>query len=417
MSVNVEKALAAFRAAINRRVANYIESCTHAMMCAYVCPFSKTTLKSDFTPIWLGDEVRKVYRKHFTLAGKIFGKVLKAEDLTEEKLKYWAELAYTRCCLCYLCGFACPHAIENPPFLEVMRVTVHASGLTPKELAKLVEAEEKNGHSMLSKSDWNGFIEEVKKSGVNVPVDKKGARILYVPGYRDVKDVPNKVISIFKILNAANEDWTVSTEFFNGSLLSYVAGAEEIAEKVLEKNVKVAEKLGVESVLMGNADGEYSFYRWDATKLLGEKLPFSVVHSTELIEGYLRDGKLSVDASKNPEATTYHDPCHLARYAGVVKPPRYILENVVKDFREMNPNGIHNLCCMGGWGLIEVPTSKEPRMRAFSLKLEQIKETGAKLVSTACTSCIISLKEGFEHYKATFEVKDIVELVANALKS
>ena len=50
---------------------------------------------------------------------------------------------------------------------------------------------------------------------------------------------------------------------------------------------------------------------------------------------YLREGRIKLDKSKLGGPITYHDPCQIARNAGVMNEPRYILQQLTDDFREM----------------------------------------------------------------------------------
>ena len=51
---------------------------------------------------------RKVYRRYFTVSGKLFPKLVGAEDLTEEVLDDWYSY-FHQCSQCRRCSVYCPY--------------------------------------------------------------------------------------------------------------------------------------------------------------------------------------------------------------------------------------------------------------------------------------------------------------------
>ena len=115
--------------------------------------------------------------------------------------------------------------------------------------------------------------------------------------------------------------------------------------------------------------------------------------------------------SRLPENTlvTYHDPCHLARYQGVVEQPRKILRQVFGDnFIEMDNNG----CCgMGGSFSIEYYSLSK---RIARKKVESIARTGADVVITSCPGCKLQLIDNLKRCGLPQRVIDIVEAIEPA---
>ena len=95
--------------------------------------------------------------------------------------------------------------------------------------------------------------------------------------------------------------------------------------------------------------------------------------------------------------------------------PRWILNQVCTDIREMSPNRTDNFCCTGGSGLLSMAEYKPLRMEVARLKAEQLQATGAKLVCTICHNCVDGLDDVIKHYKLNMRVVQIIELVAKAL--
>ena len=86
-------------------------------------------------------------------------------------------------------------------------------------------------------------------------------------------------------------------------------------------------------------------------KQLSGSQPFEVTSVTEVHARYLGEGRIKLDKSKFKDSITYHDPCQIARNGGVFDAPRYILQRLTDDYREMSPDPRYNWCC-GGGGLV-----------------------------------------------------------------
>jgi Fe-S oxidoreductase len=80
----------------------------------------------------------------------------------------------------------------------------------------------------------------------------------------------------------------------------------------------------------------------------------------------------------------------------------------------MNPNRAENFCCGGGAGLVAVPEWYEKRMRAGRRKVEQIRETGARIVVASCDNCRLQLGDLNDYYQLGVRVSGLMDLVVNA---
>jgi len=111
----------------------------------------------------------------------------------------------------------------------------------------------------------------------------------------------------------------------------------------------------------------------------------------------------------------YHDPCYLGRYNNIYEPPRQIL-NSMPDITlvEAERNRERGFCCGGGGGRMWL--EENIGRRISELRIEQVIETKAQIVATACPFCLqmfddaIKAKEAEEWLKVT----DIAELVAES---
>lgn len=130
---------------------------------------------------------------------------------------------------------------------------------------------------------------------------------------------------------------------------------------------------------------------------------------------WIKDGLLKVDPQRVPGPVTYHDPCNLGRKEGLTEEPRYILSRVCGDYREMKPGRQYNYCCGSSGGTLFSEEYDKLRLAMGQLKADQIRETGAEIVATACLNCYDQLLKIVERYELDVRVAFVHELVDQAL--
>ena len=147
--------------------------------------------------------------------------------------------------------------------------------------------------------------------------------------------------------------------------------------------------------------------------LLGEH-GFRVVAFVELIARYLREGRIALKPGTIEGSITYHDPCQIARNGGIYEEPREVIRALTGNFVELTPNRAENWCCGGGGGLIAMG-EEDFRMKSSRVKAEQLKESGAAIVTTACENCHSQLSDLNRHYELGMKVEFLSALAARAL--
>jgi len=137
---------------------------------------------------------------------------------------------------------------------------------------------------------------------------------------------------------------------------------------------------------------------------------------TEVHARYLKEGRIKLDKSQFQVPVTYHDPCQIARNGGIIDEPRYILGHLTDDFRDMTQDVRYNWCCGGGGGLVALgEETLDFRMKSSRVKADQVKETGAKILATACENCHTQLSNLNDHYKMGVDIQFLSSMVASAL--
>ncbi len=116
-------------------------------------------------------------------------------------------------------------------------------------------------------------------------------------------------------------------------------------------------------------------------------------------------------ASRLPTPSTkksvyYHDPCYLARYAGVIEPPRRVLSQIA-TLREFGWARQDTECC-GGGGLLPktAPSTADAMARR---RLAEVAAGGGGTVVTSCGTCAFMLRR---NTPASVEVQDLPTAIA-----
>lgn len=396
-------------------------TCANCNNCAEQCSVYQATREEAYLPALRSDLLRRVYKKHFTLAGKLFGKLVGAEDLDEDRLNLMAESFY-RCTMCRRCALECPLGIDNMLITRTARTLLTRAGITPKILDESVDAQLKTGNVSkippLAFIDMVEFLEgEMKEATgreIHFPRDRCSPEILLIPPVVDFIMNAETMMGIAETLYAAGADWTLSTALIDSANFGVFFDDDSLV-KIAQLFVEEAKKLKPKKVVIGECGHAYKaankFY-----DLLSGPFPFQIQSVLELTASYLQQGKIKVNPEANRDPVTLHDPCNVARMGGIVEEPRSILQAVCKDFREMNPHGVENYCCGGGGSLVLIEELHDFRMEVSGKKkVEQIRATGARVVAAPCANCKKQLAELVEYYKLDVKVVGVHDLVGRAL--
>jgi Fe-S oxidoreductase len=412
----LQKAIEVLEKQLNQPLKTALEICARCGICAESCHYYVSEPKIEHVPAYRAEQLRKIYRKKNNFLGKFFPRLVDAIDLDEKVFDKLVEMAFSECTLCRRCTFNCPLGVDTPLVMRTIRAMATATGKAPEILIMLADAAIAKGENPeIFKELFLQQISELEKElqeitgdpNAKIPVEKEGAKILYVALAGAHTIIPPAII-----FNEVKEDWTLS--LYEAANYGVFLGDVERAKKIAKRIIDEAKRLKVQEVVVAECGHACAALVWDAPNWFGESFPFRIRSIVELLAEYIQKGILKVEKI-HTEPITYHDSCNLARTGGIFKEPRFILNSVAKDFRDMNPNGIENYCCGGGGGLVALPEYYEKRMRAGKAKSEQIKKTGAKIVAAACENCKLQLADLNNYYNLGVEVKGVVDLVAEAI--
>ena len=403
-----------FQGKLNEAMRFYLETCTRCGVCTEACHVYASMGQVRYIAAYRGEIVRRLYKKYFKGRGKFWPSVGEAKELTEMAVEELFDAAYS-CTGCRRCMVYCPFGIDTQMLMSIAKQLLIGANAEPEILSMLADTSIEKGKSMdLFKE---GFLEGIKRleeevvakwkieaGGTPIPVDKEGANLLYV-----ALAGAHSIIPAAAIFNAAGEDWTLS--FFEAVNFGAFVGDPSKTKLILDRIVNEAKRLKIKEVCICECGTAYR-----VMKQLAGKQPFEVVSITEVHARYLREGRIKLDKTKLNGAVTYHDPCQIARNAGVMDEPRYILQHLTDDFREMSPEPKYNWCCGGGGGLVALgEETLDFRMKSARVKADQVKDTGATILATACENCHTQLSDLNDHYKMGMRVEFLSSIVADAL--
>jgi heterodisulfide reductase subunit D len=186
------------------------------------------------------------------------------------------------------------------------------------------------------------------------------------------------------------------------------AGMHEQAQAVIERNLKHVRAIGATSIVFNCPACRMMWREEYAPHLPGVRL----LHSTELLAELTAAKRLPMKEVKH--IVTYHDPCDLARNGGVYEAPREVLAAIPGvQLIEIHDRRERGLCCGGGGDLEMVDPALSGNVAAKTAG--KLAATGAQTIVTACPQCVRTLTLGAEQTTPNIAVKDIVELLAEAL--
>ncbi len=420
-----KRGLDVFRAKLGATDASYLNTCVHCGLCAESCHYYRAQPELENVPAAKLEKIAAVFKREFTTMGKLVPGLVGAKALDKDMARAWVDAVFGRCSLCGRCSLNCTVGIALPRMFRAARAALGAMGLTPPDLQATVDMALQHGNNMgITKTDWVETVQWIEEElqmetgdpEARLPLDKVGAKILFTVNPREPKFFPLSLQASAKVFWAAKEDWTLASDpgwdLTNYGLFNC---KDEEAGAITQNLVDAMARLGCETLVIGECGHGFASARWEGPEWLQREYPFKVVSILELMDEYLRDGRIKVDPTKNSAPVTLHDPCNLVRHGGISEAQRRVLRASAANFVEMTPNREHNFCCGGGGGQLAMARYKSRRVEAGGIKAAQIKDTAAEVVVTPCHNCVDQLSELNKEYKLKVQIKTVAEVVADAI--
>ncbi|MEW6744312.1 MAG: response regulator [Planctomycetota bacterium] len=419
------KATESFKKKMTRQAILSLGACVHCGQCTESCHYYLVTLDPKMAPAYKADQVRKIYKKHFDWLGRVFPSWVGGKDLEkDEDLLDLMDVVFGSCTMCRRCTLSCPMGVDKALIMRTARGVLTELGIAPEGVKQVAKDQWETGNQMavskeeyLETLDWlsDQLESELGDPFARIPIDKRGVDILYAVNPREVKYAPLSLLAVAKIFYVVGASWTMPSEGWDNTNFGLFNGDNALGAHMGNLVFDACERLEVKRLVTSECGHGFRSTAWESPNWTKRDLKFPILNVLEVVDGYIRDGKLTFDRSVNDIAVTYHDPCNLARSSGFTEEPRRVLKHCVADFREMHPNRADNFCCSGGGGAMSMSEYTRRRLEVSKVKADQLRATGASVVATACHNCIDGLSDCIRHHKVGMKVSTVCELAAEAL--
>ena len=420
------EAFAAILKHTNYRLAleHFIRVSAKCSRCTVNCQVYQATGDPHDIPCYRSELLLSVYRRHFTLAGALKGRILGTDYLTDEKIEEMAK-AFWDCTACRRCTMECPVGIDHALITHLGRFILSEIGIAPRALVVSTreQLEGKTGNTsavpvpaLLDTLEFlEEDIEEEKEVKVKFPLDVEGSDYIFFPAVSDYLMEADTLMGIAAVFHATGASWTIGTHYFDA--INYgLFYNDRILERVIRKLYAEAERLKVKNIIIGECGHASRTAKLYVPTHCGGKNALPVFNIMEFTLEMIREGRLKLDPDAITEAVTYHDPCNIARTSWIVEQPREILKTFCKNFIEMEPNRENNICCGGGGGTVSIDEINPYRtIIGGRSKAEQVRATGAKYLVAPCANCKKQLRELMDAQSIDCEVVGLHDLVYKAI--
>jgi len=318
------------------------------------------------------------------------------------------------CTTCGYCEVACPIQLEHlPKFYRLRQHQVMMEGEFPHELNRLFAAYESQGNpwglDATTRGDW------AKDLGVPVVTgadEVASLDYLYYVGSASSFDPRGQKIAraFVKVAQAAGVRLGIlgPQEGSTGECVRRL-GNEMVGQQLATSLVETLNRLGVKRIVTCDPH---------AFNALKNELPgfgghYEVVHHTQAIDLWMRDGRLKT--APTHERVIYHEPCYLGRHNGEYEAPRRVLQAISRGAPlEFDLARDKAMCCGAGGGRMWLEETIGTRINV--LRAEQALAKQPAAVATGCPYCAVMVGDGLALKDDRVPARDIAELVADALQ-
>jgi glycolate oxidase iron-sulfur subunit len=416
-----------------------LQQCMHCGLCLATCPTYDITKMERSSPRGRIRMIRSVARGEMEMS-----------ELFADEMNF--------CLDCQACETACPAGVKYGTMVETARVAVDKTkyvskfGVAVKRFVLRRVVASRNGLKFISRLLWlyqkTGLQKLVRLTGVLRIFSKNLAEIETLsPAIADkFSDTQIKEIELpigeVKYKTAFHFGCLMNTMFADinmdtidvlkecgckiitpqdqvccGSLMGH-NGDMDFALKLARKNIDAFDKHDYD-YLISNSAGCGAFMK-DYAHLLkddqayAEKAKQFSSKVKDVMEFFAEQKpKLNFKHELEPELTTYHDACHLIHAQKISTQPR----EVIKSLPGVNYTELEEASwCCGSAGIYNV-VRYDDAVKQLERKMQNIKNTKAKIVLTGNPGCMGQIKHGTLKFNVDVKVLHPITLIKRMLKS
>ncbi|MFX1257209.1 MAG: (Fe-S)-binding protein [Promethearchaeota archaeon] len=308
------------------------------------------------------------------------------------------------------CKIWCPFEFSVVSLLETVRDDINAKGFMPDFCKEQIEKLKRTNTT----ENYN-IYETYKEKGIkNIETDGNDDVFYYI-GCESMK-FPEVIKANIKILKKAGVKFSTNLKkkvccggpAFNIRDL-------ETGKEFANKNKDLVKRTGAKVVVSdcpGCIETLSNRYR-----NLGIEIDVKVIHIVQYIKKLIDNGKIKFERELPYEykKITIHDPCLLARNLKDTESIRVILNNLT-DIEIIEPiyNKEYTHCC--GWSGTAHWADKNLAIKESTNRIRELKDTGAKIIVSACPECELGLTYGVkEKDRNNIQILDISEFLIKVL--
>lgn len=425
----------------------FMDVCVRCGACADKCHFYLGSADPKNMPVARAELVRSVYRRYFTLSGRLFGTLAGGRELSEQLIKEWFYYFY-QCTECRRCSVFCPFGIDTAEITMIVRELLNLIGCnihwTMEPAARCYQIGNHLGIQPHAFKDSLDFASEELKdlTGLNIeiPINRKGAEILFIMPSADFFATPHyyTMLGYMMLFHEIGLDFTCSAYASEGGNFG-LFNSHELTKRLNAKIYAEARRLGVKWILGGECghmwrvlhqymdtmNGPADFLEQPVSPITGTRFENArgtrMVHICEFTADLLYHNRIRIDPHRNDAyRVTYHDSCNPSRAMGLLEEPRYMLRRVCNQFHEMPANTIreYTFCCGSGAGLGS-EENLEMRLRGGFPRANAVRHVreqhDVNLLTCICAIDKATLPTLMDYWVPGVQVAGVHELLGNAL--
>ena len=376
-----------------------VKNLINCMLCPNMCRFDCGSLQAAQSETMSPTNKSRI--GYYLTMGKI--------DPQDPANKKFIDLMYM-CSNEETCKAWCPFEFSVVSLLETVRDDLNDKGLMPDYCKEQIDKLNKTN----TIEDYNIF-ETYKEKGIENIESDGNDEVFYYIGCEMMK-FPEVVKANIEILKKAGVKFSTNLDrkvCCGGPAFSI--RDLETGKKFANKNVDLIKSTGAKIIVSDCPGCVLTLTK--KYQNVGINNEAKVIHIVEYFSLLIKEGKLKAykEIPNELKQVSIHDPCLLARNLNDLTSIRDVLHLIPGlEIHEPIYNKEYVHCC--GWSGTLHWANKEIAIKEATNRINELKETGANVIISACPLCELGLGYGInENEKENIKILDISELLMKVL--